>query len=194
MSVVNFNLNNGATLAGMAPPALPGGLFGNATLPMGLAGAGMYLIVNTKTNNRYVGISTDLAQRFNTRMATVTELGFSTAQMNRIAVYWGTVQVQNTPTLAIPAPPMTAVAAYGAPLNFMIDGVNVQLERLLIRFVLTQLGAGGTVSNNMMAAIPYTNPTANAITVTLNWGAGGVHFPAGFHTAVWATGIGAAAW
>lgn len=191
MSVVNFNFNNGALLGGMAPPALPGGMFGPAVLPPGLAGAGMYMIVNNNTNNRYVGISTNLANRFAKRMETITEFGFSVAQMNQIGVYWGLAQTQNTVAIPAPPPPVVPVPAYGAPLNVMIDGVQVQLERLLIRFTLTQLGAGGTVSNNMLAGVPYVNPTPNPVTVNFNWGAGGL-FAAGAHNAVWP--VGGAGW
>jgi len=63
----------------------------------------------------------------------------------------------------------------------------VQLERLLIRFVLTQLGAGGTVSNNLLAGVAYANPTANAMTVNLAW-AGSPFYAAGAHGAVWPIG------
>jgi len=191
MSNINFNLTNASYLGGMAPPALAGGAFGNATLPHGLAGAGIYLIVNEANDNRYVGISNNLAQRFATRMATVTEMGWSTANMNQLSVYWGGIQIQDTPGPGPGAPPLVRnVAGFGAPLNEQVDGVGVQLERLLIRFVLSQF-VGGTVSNNMLAFAPYVNPTANPINVTFNWGAGG-HFNAGQHTAVWA--VGGAGW
>ncbi len=184
MSIIRFNLNNAASLAGMAPPALAGGAFGPAVLPPGMVGAGMYIIVNTHTNNRYVGISTNLPNRFATRMATVTEAGFSVAQMNQIGVFWGAAQFQNTAGFGgVMAPPVMTVLAYAAPLQFAVDGVAVNFERLLIRFVLTQLGAGGTVSNNMMAFAPYANPTPNPITVRLDWGGGFGAFAAGWISA-----------
>ena len=170
----------------MVPPPAGGG-FGAAALPAGLANQGMYIIFNNSTNNRYAGISTNLASRFNTRMAVVTELGFSQAVMNQIAVFWGGATTTNTALPApAPAPAPVPVPAYGAPLTRPIDGQAVNLERLLIRFLLTQF-VGGTVSNNMMAFGAYANPTANNVTVTLNWGAvGGI--PAGNHTAVWPAG------
>jgi hypothetical protein len=71
----------------------------------------------------------------------------------------------------------------------MVDGNLVNLERLLIRFVITQLGAGGTVSNNAMAVAPYPNPTPNPITVRLTWGAMGGLFAPGFQQAVWNVGV-----
>lgn len=186
MGAVHFNLNQGALLGGMAPPALAGGAFGNAALPVGLVGAGAYLIVNNNTNNRYVGISTNLANRFATRLATITEMGFSTAQMNQIGVYWGTVSTQNTAGAFGPPPPWVPLVGYGAPMNTNIDGQPVQLERLFIRFLLTQF-VGGTISNNMLAFTPYVNPTGNPVTVNFTWGPGGP-FNAGAHAAVWPVG------
>jgi hypothetical protein len=171
MSQVVYNLMNGATLSCMVPPTQPGGgAYGDASLPQGLAGQGMYIIVNTVSNNRYAGISTDLAQRFNSRMATVTEMGFTTELMNRIWVFWGLAAVQNTPGYqGNQNPPMLAVQNYSAPLIVPIDGVDVNLERLLIRFLLLHLGAGGTVSNNLLAFNPYANSTGSNVHVTLNW-------------------------
>jgi len=123
VSVVHFNLANYASLAGMVPAALAGGLFAPAALPAALAGAGMYLIVNTNTNNRYIGISTTLNQRFNTRMATVTEMGLSAGNMANVEVYWGAVTTQNTPAPAVAGeapvalPPAVPLAGCGAPLK-----------------------------------------------------------------------------
>jgi hypothetical protein len=191
MADVIFDLIHSSHLGGMAPPTLVGGGFGIAAVPVGMGAAGTYIIVNTITNNRYVGIANNIATRFNDRLPTVTEMGFATGEMNRIGVTWGATQCRNTPTFLVPVPPwVPAVPNPPAAFDTVIDGVNVKLERLLIRFVLTQLGGGGTVSNNMLAAAPYQNPTANAITVRLNWGTMGGIFAAGFHQAVWNVGLG----
>ena len=188
MSIINFNFPNTATLNGMAPPALPGGMFGAAALPPGLAGAGLYIIVNTFTNNRYAGISNNLANRFQGRMETITECGFAAGQMAQIEVFWGTVSYQNTAGFqGIPMHPVTPLPNYGAPLNFAVDGVAVQFERLLIRYLLTQLGAGGTVSNNALAFAPYVNPTANPVTVNFTSGVSPT-FAAFAGAAVWPVG------
>ena len=64
------------------------------------------------------------------------------------------------------------VADYSAPMVVNVDGVAINLEKLLIRFLLLHLGAGGTVSNNLLAWGPYVNPTAANMKVTLNWPAG----------------------
>jgi hypothetical protein len=196
MGYVHFNLVNSATCAAMAPPPLIGGGFGVANLPPGMAGwgAGSYIIVNTNTNNRYAGISGNLTNRFNTRMAVVTEMGFAPATMALIGVCWGHTYVRNTaPALAgwaagaplpggvlvPPAPP----AAFAA----LIDGAAIHLEHLLIRFCATQLGAGGTISNNVLMA-PYANPAPNDILVRLSYGAMGGLFAAGAQQSVWVAG------
>lgn len=199
MSTVNYNLNNGATLSVMAPAPLAAGGFGAAALPAGLAGAGIYIILNDNHNNRYVGVSNDLAQRFQPRLETVTEMGFDQAEMNDILVWWGGITIQNTPAAAplVPAggppiaapaaPPVIPVLAYNTPLTVLIDGVGVNLERLAIRYVLTQLGAGGTVSNNQWAVGNYVNPTPNPVTVNFTWAAAG-NYAMGVRQAIWPVG------
>ncbi|HQU83520.1 MAG TPA: hypothetical protein PKY59_10360 [Pyrinomonadaceae bacterium] len=189
MGRITYNLNNGATLQSLVPTV--GGV---AALPPGLAGPGLYIIFNNHTNNRYVGKSSAVEGRFQPRMESVCELGFSVAQLNQILVFWGTVSIANTPPPGVgivvmaPAP----VAGYsGAPGNRLygnIDGQNIELERLLIRFILNQFHPA-TITNNTWgaAAATYTNPTANPITVTLNWGAAGPFAP-GTHQVVWGAG------
>ncbi|MEO0972292.1 MAG: GIY-YIG nuclease family protein [Pseudomonadota bacterium] len=187
MSVVVYNLLNTALLQGMAPPALPGGRFGRAALPGGLIGGGIYIIYNNNTQNRYVGISRQLDRRFGKRMATVTEMGSSFATMTQLVAWWGTVATQNTGAAGAPTP----IPSYRGPLNATIDGATVNLERLLVRYLLTQLGAGGTVSNNVFAVTPYANPTANPVTVHFN-SASNAYFTAFAQTRTWP--VGGAGW
>jgi len=182
MSDVYYNFNATGSLAGMAPPAAAGGGFGPATLPAGLVGQGMYIITNTNTNNRYIGISTNLANRFNTRMATITECGFAAATMGTIFTWWGQAATRNTGAGAV-----VPLLGYLGPLNVMIDGAQVNLERLLIRYVINLLGGGGTVSNNIYAGAPYVNPTPNAVTVHFH-SAANAHFAAHNHNVVWPVG------
>jgi hypothetical protein len=198
---IYYQLNNGASLAGMAPPALAGGAFGVAVLPAGMAGvAGIYIIINCQAgaHNRYVGISTNIGNRFSTRMSVVTELGIPAAAMANIHAVWGTVKVRNdplpvgTPTgltqnnmpppAQIPFPTWAAagwtVAAPppgGGPFTAMVDGNNINLEHLLIRFVMMRMGAGGTTSNNLMAG-PVTHPVGAP-------GMGGIPLRVKFHSA-----------
>lgn len=186
MGYIYYRLTHSATLQGMAPPALAGGAFGPAALPGGMAGmAGMYIIINCHGafENRYIGISQNIGNRFNTRMATITELGFPPAIMGQIYVVWGTVRVRNHPH-GLPAAqtPLTPVLYGGPPANIafpnwaaggwgnpvpppagafttVIDGNMINLEHLLIRFVMMRMGAGGTVSNNLLMA-PFNHPNA----------------------------------
>lgn len=191
MSFIHFNLRHSARLGTMAPQPAGGG-FTNATLPPGMNMQGTYIIVNADTNNRYVGIATNIHARFVPRLATVTELGFAITTMDRIGVTWGETRTWDsnqqhlnglgilnnaTGQVVQPAPP--------AAFNATIDGSIVNLERLLIRFCLTQLGAGGTVSNNALAATAYLNPTPNIVTVRLTWGAMGLLFAPGYQQAQW---------
>lgn len=158
MGDIYFDFAQSDTLAGMAPAPLPGGGFTNAALPAGLHGGGMYVIYNHFTQNRYIGISVDLAQRFAGRMSVVTELGFDHHTMGNILIWWGTAAVRNTGGL-LAAP----LGHYGGPLIGVVDGANINLEHLLIRYVLGNFG--GTVSNNVYAFQPIINPTHNAISI-----------------------------
>ena len=186
MGYVYYRLNNAANLQGMAPPALVGGAFGNAALPAGMAGvAGMYIIINSHgvVENRYIGISSNIGNRFNTRMATVTEMGIDAVTLGNIHVVWGTVKIsERSARRRPPAWPLvpqigggnvqiptwgtagwTVAAPAAGPFVRMIDGGVVNLEHLLIRFVMTQMGAGGTVSNNMLMA-PFIRPAFPGVT------------------------------
>jgi len=172
----------------MAPPAIGAG-FGNAAYPAGMGGvAGVYIIANTSTNNRYVGISSDLGSRFNTRLAVITEMGFSADQMGQVGVCWGSTFYEDTNSQGVFN---VAVPASHQPYVVVIDGYHVNLEHLLIRFVMTQLGAGGTVSNNIAAQTAYVNSSPDDISVRLTWGGMGGLFTPGFADAVWVSG---AAW
>lgn len=197
MGYIFYALNNSANCTGMSPPALPGGGFGVAALPPAMHMAGTYIIVNTMTNNRYIGIAANIHNRFQTRLATVTEMGFGPAVLANIGVTWGVAHCRNT----LPAPLVVPAAApvagsipvapvAGAPYTAVIDGAVINLEHLLIRLIMTQLGTGGTISNNLMVG-PYVNPTLNPITVSLQWGAMGGLFAANTMQAVWGAG---AAW
>ena len=168
MGYIYFRLSNAANLQGMAPPALPGGGFGVAALPGGMDGVpGMYIIINCSgaVENRYIGISSDIGTRFRTRMATVTELDIDAATLATIHVVWGRVKVRNHPAPGGPPPgppAWTATTLVGGagnvlvptwsdagwtaaipaaghtPFTRVIDGRIVNLEHVLIRFVMTQ--------------------------------------------------------
>jgi hypothetical protein len=170
---------------------MAGGGFGVAALPGGMYNVpGMYIIINCNppTENRYVGISTDIGDRFRTRMATVTELDIDAATLANIHVVWGRVKFRNHPPPGAPAPgppgwsvtnrvgggtvlvPTWSDAGWThavppaghAPFVRTIDGRLVNLEHILVRFVMTQLLAGGTVSNNQLM-YPFTNPAGHGV-------------------------------
>jgi hypothetical protein len=186
MGYIYYQLNNSANFATLAPAALGGGAYGFAFLPPTLAGAGMYIIINCQgapaNHNRYIGISSNLAKRFGPRMSVITECGFTAAVMANIHCVWGAVRVRNHPfALGVPttltpivpprvppnvafpnwaaggwtAPPVPAGGAYTTP----VDGNLINLEHLLVRFVMMRLGTGGTVSNNQLM-VPFNHPSA----------------------------------
>ncbi|MCU6501151.1 GIY-YIG nuclease family protein [Rugamonas sp. A1-17] len=185
MGYIYYQLNHAASLQTMVPPALGGGMFGNAGVPPGMTNfAGIYIIINCNgIHNRYVGISTNIGSRFGPRMSVVTELGFDVPTMANIFVVWGQVKVRNeglpmgTPTAVTPAcfppPPNIVFPTWAAPgwvvaappgagaLNAAVDGNVINLEHLLVRFIMMRLGAGGTVSNNLLM-LPFAHPGGGA--------------------------------
>lgn len=114
MHEIRIFLGNAASLATIAAPVPPAGA---AALPAGMvANPRIYLIVNTTTNTRYAGITTNLQNRFNARMAVVNELGLSAANMAGIWAWWGGVSVRRFPPPAhFPAAFPASVA--GLPAN-----------------------------------------------------------------------------
>jgi hypothetical protein len=85
MYEIRISLVNAASLGTMAAPVV-----GMGALPAGMmANQRIYLILNTATNNRYVGISSNVQSRFNGRMAVVNELGLSAANMGVVWAWWG---------------------------------------------------------------------------------------------------------
>jgi hypothetical protein len=205
MAYINFDLSNAASLHTLAS----GGAGLAGTLPPGMPGiGGLYLIFNAINDNRYIGKSGNLRQRFEGRMLTVNELGLSQANLAGLGVFWGDVATWNTPvpvgqapvplinTLINPvappshgfqvirnapgaAPPIPnavlgtagGAANYGAPVvTSMVDGVNINVEALLIRFFVQALGVGGTITNGVYMG-PFTNPLNRELIVQVEWGA-----------------------
>lgn len=167
MPEVNFDLQHFSTLGGMVPEELANGQFGQAQLPANMNGAHVYIILNINDipHNRYIGISSDIEQRFNTRLATVVEMGFSQTIMDNIGVWWGTAWYRDNPQQQwVPIAPQPQ-----QPLTHQINGHTVNLEQLLIRFVMTKLQPQdhNTVSNTLLNS-PYTNLTGVPIQVTLS--------------------------
>lgn len=113
MYEIRINLNNSASLGPLASPMPPA----PAALPGGIGAVPrIYLIVNTTTNTRYAGISTNLQARFNGRMAVVNEFGMAAPTMAPIWAWWGTMETRRFPPSAVfPSafPTLTAGFALG---------------------------------------------------------------------------------
>ena len=188
MSDVEYRLTNSGLCDVMVPnvgvPAqYPAGINGQA--------AGLYIIYNQQTLTRYVGNSHNIQQRFQQRLAAVGELGLSVAVMAQIAVFWGQAWIRNTPIQGGQQPQFVQVQNYGQQCIGVLDGVNVNLENLLVRFILTQAWQGEFVSNNHFGQAPYVNQTPNPVNVTLQWGGAAVNWQNQQLTHIWQQG---AAW
>lgn len=121
MGYINFDLFQSGSLHTLASAGagLPG------TLPPGMGANGrLYMICNQNNNNRYVGKSGDLRDRFEGRMLTVNEFGLSQADLANIGVFWGEVDCWNTPApiMGVAAPLVnTVIAPIGPPaLGFQV--------------------------------------------------------------------------
>jgi hypothetical protein len=178
MGHVHFNLNNSGSLHTLASPQV--GVSG--TLPPNMQGAnqgGLYLIVNTQVNgvNRYVGKTGNIEDRFNGRMLTINEFGLAQAQLQGTWAFWGQATVWNT---AAPNAPAVQGGApnYGAnQVMATIDGVQVNLEALLIRCV-RQIVAGvnnATMTNLQYMNNTFSNTTGNNLTIQIDTCQGGVY-------------------
>lgn len=94
MGFIKFDLTNTGSLTTLASSGA--GMTG--ILPPGIPGAGgLYVIFNSKRNNRYVGKSQNLQSRFNGRMTTVNEFGFTPEDLECLGVFWGAATSFNTP-------------------------------------------------------------------------------------------------
>lgn len=93
MHEIRIVLTQAASLGTLAAPG--GG--GAAALPGGMPGApgGIYLIVNTTTNSRYAGISSNTQTRFTGRMAVVNELGLGAPTMANVWAWWGRISTRH---------------------------------------------------------------------------------------------------
>ncbi|WP_444930451.1 hypothetical protein ACJJIF_01295 [Microbulbifer sp. SSSA002] len=205
MGYINFDLSNAGSLHTLASP----GPNIAGTLPAGIpAAGGLYLIHHSTNDNRYIGKSGNLRQRFEGRMLTVNEFGLSQANLANLGVFWGEVDSWNTPapvmgvaaplvnTLIPPvapaalgfqvirngngaAPPMpnAVIGTPGGPIDYgaaqvttTIDGIDVNVEALLIRFFRQAIGVGGSITNGVYMG-PFTNPTNHELIVQVEWAA-----------------------
>jgi len=186
MGAIHFNLNNGGdnfiTMAYTPPVVVGAGVIAAAAVPGALPAAMTaippnnprsltYMIVNTNTNNRYVGISVDIINRFNSRLRTVGEFDLQGPQLQDICAIWGTVEVADTPAaggaLVWRNVPPTKLAGGQTDLSDLIDGMLFDLEAVFIRYVMEELGAGGSVSNTDPGQL--MNNSGHNIDITFTW-------------------------
>ena len=116
MSLVYYQLINVEPLRDFVSAPLAGGGFAPAVNPLPHWGA-IYVIINAQrpTLNFYVGVSSDIHNRYNPMAERLHHLGFHQADLNNMAIYCGTVHYWNTND-AYPAP-----AAMGAG-PIVLDG------------------------------------------------------------------------
>lgn len=215
MGYINFDLTNCGILSTLASPGA--GIAG--TLPGGMpATGGLYLIVNEQNQNRYIGKSGDLVDRFNGRMLTINEFGFAPGDLLGIDAFWGEVSVYNTPVIApgafagplvplvngfriarnaLGAAPIVPNAFVGAAQlnpNYAAHVVTTTIDGALINVEALlirfwrQCGVGGTITNLNYMG-PFTNPTGNELIVQVEWGACGAIPAAHFCITIPANGV-----
>jgi len=169
MAGIYYELTNVSDLTCFAAEEDGFGGWTDSRLPVGMDGvSGIYLILNatTTTPNRYVGIAQDLGHRFNTRLASVCELGLSQGALKHIIAFWGYVWMKSDTDKN-----WSKVTDYSAPLHRRINTLHyIDLEKLLIRYFMVKFthSAGDTMTNNMLIKSAYRNPTSD-IDVTLEW-------------------------
>ena len=131
MYEIRISLMHAASLGTMAAPVV-----GAGALPAGMmANQRIYLILNTATNNRYMGITTNLQSRFNGRMAVVNELGMSVVNMGVVWAWWGQTSVRRF------APPANFVAAYPASVVHGAGAAGALTSGYALPVVLPQICA-----------------------------------------------------
>lgn len=182
--------------------ALAAGVPGNHTVT---ATPGLYVIRNQPSNNRYIGKSQNLANRFDSRMLTVNEFGLTQGNLAGIDAFYGPVTCYNTPAAAaaaapllppLPVPGGIAWGAAGAGLgaahaqeipanvcpapNYAAHLVVVMIDGqpVNVEYLLIRFfmqAYGGTVTNGQGFA-NFTNASPNPIHVMVEW-ANGINTP-----------------
>ena len=162
---IQFNLSDAIQLTPLAAPYNGG----EGVLPDGIngAGEGIYLILNRclGTENRYMGISENIHNRFSGRLGVVFELGFPRSYLTKIWAYIGTVRYRlegggdNE---------WINVNNYRQP-KIQFNGINIDYEHLFIKssHYLFQ----GTITNTQKKG-PFENNTDFDLVIKISWGNG----------------------
>lgn len=161
MADVEFNLGAAIMLAPMIPIATGA----PTALPAGFpAAAGLYLIYNQNTNNRYMGISNNLNNRFAGRQGACFELGFPQNVLNNVGAFVGTMRYRNNGVMG-----WTAAPGYVAGnLTITLDGNNYDLEHMFIKAV-QHAWPFSTISNTQKVGALNNASGAHAISIDINY-------------------------
>ncbi|MCK6436711.1 hypothetical protein [Rivihabitans pingtungensis] len=165
MAVVRYDFNILFPLNQMLP-ANPGVAVNLNGLP---ATPGLYLILNQqdRAENRYMGISQNVRDRFQGRQGACFELGFSQQALNNIYAFVGTMTYQNTQTNRNPPPFNQAPGYVAGSLQFQLDNQPYDLEHLFIK-AAQYAWPNGTITNTQKTGV-FTNTGANPIDVIFSW-------------------------
>lgn len=145
MSLVYYQLINVEPLRNFVSAPLAVGGYAPAANPLPHGGA-IYVIINAQrpTWNFYVGVSSDIHNRYNPMAERLHHLGFHQADLNNMSIYYGTVHYWDTddayPAPAMGAGPMVLEGPFGAPAAVHVVGGVSQPNTAVI-------GIGQTVPN-----------------------------------------------
>lgn len=144
-------------------PNLPG-------VPVGMPAAfvaqpGIYLILNQNNpqENRYMGISGDLRDRFAGRQGACFELGFPQNVLNNVFAFLGQMFYADQGAVA-----WTNAPGYVAGnLQFNLDGQVYDLEQMFIK-AAQYAWPHGTITNTQKTG-PLVNRGVHPITIQITW-------------------------
>ena len=162
MAEVQYQLNAAIPLNQLLPanPGVP------TALPAAFVNQpGLYIILNQNNpqENRYMGISDNLRNRFAGRQGVCFELGFAPQVLNNIYAFLGTMRYRNNG-----AANWTNAPGYAVP-NLMItlDGQNYDLEHLFIK-AAQHAWPHGTITNTQKTGV-LRNTGGFPIDVAISW-------------------------
>lgn len=166
MAVIWFQLKKSDNCSRMAPQSIIGGGYTTASLPAGMGGeSGLYVIFNRRSKNVYCGIAENMKNRFETRLATITEMDIGADVMKDIGVIWGKAYVSSRQQQTFTRP-STEVPPSSHAITTKMGWMTIDLEHLLIRVVASHVAGVQSISNNVKTSL-YRNTSGQNITVVL---------------------------
>ena len=167
MAEVEYRLTHAITLNQI----LPAGAGVAVGLPADFPNAeGLYLILNQNgmQENRYMGISNDIRDRFAGRQGACYELGFEQAVLNGIYAFIGTMRYRDNGAVGW----NNAPGYVAGNLQITLDGHNYDLEHILIK-AAQHIWPYGTISNTQKTGA-LINAGAYPINIDISWNNAGV--------------------